>query len=498
MVFRLSKSKSPCIVHDIPVPMIIRPGGTSTPEYKEKTYHIVLSIDVGNTTTDCIITGTNLETGITYLVNRNVQLMKDMSGYTHEDEIIAKTLDGIEISQKATEILVKNLVYKTIQECNLDLQKELDFAVHSTGIVTEWKSTDHINNFLGSITKGCIDAGIPMSKMRPVFTKNSLPEDDRKFSLLDKVRFTGSIAGVIPATGLSGDDLIANDMEGDLSLAGIKQGAINTPVDFRNPCISFDIGTILDGRITECVPHDRKNPYARTIGCFIGLGGAIADALVKGTGKVDARYGTAMEMLGDEVKSGFFSKKESTISKNYSNEIHKFIHIDKVPHHRSKFGQVPIDPKIANNENIAIIGVDCGEDFSHYHEITSLGREVFETHGQKVFTEVVDRVCAQLALRLIDVASKEGLVHQNSVIGYSGRAIMSGRKPEYVLEGIIERDIYPDPYDRVIFVSSALPRGATVMARCMGGLGNPRNPVGGCRGEGCILGRRKSYENNPN
>lgn len=119
--------------------MIIRPGGTSTPEYKEKTYHIVLSIDVGNTTTDCIITGTNLETGITYLVNRNVQLMKDMSGYTHEDEIIAKTLDGIEISQKATEILVKNLVYKTIQECNLDLQKELDFAVHSTGIVTEWK-----------------------------------------------------------------------------------------------------------------------------------------------------------------------------------------------------------------------------------------------------------------------------------------------------------------------------------------------------------------------
>ena len=102
MVFRLSKSKSPCIVHDIPVPMIIRPGGTSTPEYKEKTYHIVLSIDVGNTTTDCIITGTNLETGITYLVNRNVQLMKDLSGHTHDDEIIAKTLDGIEISQKAT------------------------------------------------------------------------------------------------------------------------------------------------------------------------------------------------------------------------------------------------------------------------------------------------------------------------------------------------------------------------------------------------------------
>ena len=498
MVFRLSKSKSPCIVHDIPVPMIIRPGGTSIPEYKEKTYHIVLSIDVGNTTTDCIITGTNLETGITYLVNRNVQLMKDIAADTYDDDIIATTLDGIKISQKATEILVKDIVFKTIQESKLDLHKELDFAVHSTGIVSEWKSTDHINSFLGSITKGCINAGIPMSKMRPVFTKNSLPEDDRKFSLLDKVRFNGMIAGVIPATGLSGDDLIANDMEGDLALAGIKQGAIDSPVDFRNPCISLDIGTILDGRITECVPHDRKNPYARTIGCFIGLGGAIADAIVKGTGKVDVKYGTAMELLGDEVKSGFFSKKESATSKKYSDEIHKFIHIDTVPHHRSKFGQVPIDPQIANNENIAIIGVDCGEDFSHYHEITRIGKDVFDTHGLKIFTEVVDRVCAQLALRLIDVASKEGLIHHNSAIGFSGRAIMSGRKPEYVLEGIVDRDLYSNPYDRVIFVSSALPRGASVMARCMGGLGNPRRPVGGCRGEGCILGRRKSHEKNTN
>ncbi len=41
-------------------------------------------------------------------------------------------------------------------------------------------------------------------------TKSSLPEDDRKFSMLDKVQYTGSVAGVIPATGLSGEDLIAN------------------------------------------------------------------------------------------------------------------------------------------------------------------------------------------------------------------------------------------------------------------------------------------------
>ena len=64
MVFGRLKSKKPHIVHDIPVPMIVRAGGRSVPEYKETTYHIVLSVDVGNTTTDCMITGTNLETGV--------------------------------------------------------------------------------------------------------------------------------------------------------------------------------------------------------------------------------------------------------------------------------------------------------------------------------------------------------------------------------------------------------------------------------------------------
>jgi putative methanogenesis marker protein 14 len=493
MVFSRSQAKNICIVHDVPVPIIIAPGNVPEPEYKQKTYHIVLSIDVGNTTTDCIITGTNLETGITYLINRNVRLMKDIPKPESGEEIFGQTLDGHILSKKAVEALVKDIIYKTISECSLDLNKELDFAVHSTGIVAEWESPDHINNYLGSITKGCLDAGIPMAKMRPVMTKSSLPEDDRKFSMLDKVQYTGSVAGVIPATGLSGEDLIANDMEGDLSLAGIKQAAVNTPIDFRNPCVSIDMGTILDGRITENVPKDRKDPYARTIGCFIGLGGAIADTLVKGTGQVDKKYGTAQEFLGDDVKTGFFSKKESGLCKDYSNKIHNLIQVEMVPHHRKKFGQVPIDPQIAENEKIAIIGVDCGEDFSHYHELQEIGREIYENKGLKNFTEVVDRVCAQLSLRMIDVAHKEGLLHENSVLGFSGRAIMSGRKPEYVLEGIIQRNLYPDPYDRLIFVSSALPRGASVMARCMGSLGNPKRPIGGNRGEGCILGRRKAF-----
>ncbi|MDD1725135.1 MAG: methanogenesis marker 14 protein, partial [Methanospirillum sp.] len=280
----------------------------------------------------------------------------------------------------------------------------------------------------------------------------------------------------------------------DLSLAGIKQGAINTPVDLRNPCISIDFGTILDGRITESVPKDRRDPYARTVGCIVGLGGAIADTLVKGTGKVHKQFGSAHEFFGEEMVTGFFSKKATAVCRDYSAKIDRLITVEVVPHHLKRYGQVPIDPVIADNEKIAIIGVDCGSDFSNYHELEEIGREVYETYGRDQFTDVVDRTCAQIPLRVLDVIKKEGLLHENSAIGFSGRAILSGRKPEYVMEGIVERNLYPDPYDRVIFVSSALPRGAALMARCMGSLGSPKHPVGGCRGEGCILGRRKAFQ----
>ncbi len=50
-----------------------------------------------------------------------------------------------------------------------------------------------------------------------------------------------------------------------------------------------------------------------------------------------------------------------------------------VPHHRKKFRTGPIDPQIAENEKIAIIrGLTVVEDFSHYHELQEIGREIYE------------------------------------------------------------------------------------------------------------------------
>ena len=90
-----------------------------------------------------------------------------------------------------------------------------------------------------------------------------------------------------------------------------------------------------------------------------------------------------------------------------------------------------------------------------------------------------------MALRLIDVAVEQGLVLKNSSIGFTGRAAISGRKPEYILEGITERKLFDDPVDHLVFVDDGLARGAALMGRCMNSLGqaekshrgSPRGPM---------------------
>jgi len=106
-----------------------------------------------------------------------------------------------------------------------------------------------------------------------------------------------------------------------------------------------------------------------------------------------------------------------------------------------------------------LIGCDCGVDGSETPALEEIGHEIYEKHGMGMLTEVVDRVCAKMALRLIDVAIEKGMVPPNSSIGFTGRAAISGRKPEYILAGITDRNLYEKPNDHLVFVDDGLARG---------------------------------------
>jgi putative methanogenesis marker protein 14 len=486
---RFMKPK-PHIVESPRPPSIAHGAGMNIPEYKVKPYFICASVEMGNTTTKCILTGTDLETGFAYVINKTVRMSRDIRPPKPGEEIFGETIDGTRITRQSVTELVRDIIIECHREVHLDINTDLDFVVRSTGVVAEMESPDQVGDFVIALANGCLLAGVPPRKMTPPMAKENLPLKLQPFSFTDRVVFVGAVAGVVPPLGSTGVEMVANEMEGELAMAGIKEGAKWTPVDFRNPCITIDFGTTLDGRITSDVPKDAENPFAKTIGNFCGLAGAIPDAIVRGSGLVDPQTGCALDVFGEAASTGIFRARESRVVDGYVEQCHRHIDIRVVPPERNRFGRVPVYADIAAKSGVFLIGCDCGENGSAIPKLVEIGADIYRNHGLPVMNLVVDRVCADMALRLVDVAAKANLVPRNSSIGFTGRAAISGNKPSLILEGIAERGLYDNPNDHLVFVDDGLGRGAALMGRCMCSLGKPRNPLGGVRGGPCIMKRR--------
>jgi putative methanogenesis marker protein 14 len=301
---------------------------------------------------------------------------------------------------------------------------------------------------------------------------------------MEKVIFNGAVASCYPPQGSTGVEVVANEMEGELATAGIKEGSRWTDVDFRNPCLSMDFGTTLDGRVTS-----DELPYARTIGNLLGLAGAVPDAVVQGTGLVDRQTGATLDIFTPQAKADYGKE-----AREYADQIDEVVVIEKVPSGRTKYGLVPVNPQAAQQNGVVLIGCDAGVNGSALGRLAEIGEELFKSSSRKTLFGALDLVCASIARRLVEVGIEEGIVTNKTALGVTGRAGISGGKPALILEEIDKLGLYEDVERNVVFVDDGLARGAAVMARCMNSMGTPRNPLGGLRGSRCILKQRMDYE----
>ena len=157
---RFTKPK-PHIVESPPPPSIAHGAGMQVPEYKNKPYFIVASVEMGNTTTKCILTGVSLETGMSYVINKTVSMSRDIRKPKPGEEIFGETLDGTQLSREAVTELVRETLIKCHRDAHLDIVKDLDFVVRSTGVVAEMESPDQVGDFVIALANGCLSAGVP-------------------------------------------------------------------------------------------------------------------------------------------------------------------------------------------------------------------------------------------------------------------------------------------------------------------------------------------------
>jgi len=443
----------------------------------------VASVELGNTTTKCIITATDLKSGKVYLVRKVVRLTREIRDPLPGEQIIGSTLWGKVLSEEAVAEFIRDVLLTCVEEAKIDKDRDLHFVVRSTGVSASFGSPEEVGAVIRGLARGCLIAGIDPSKMVAPLSKDFLIERLRDYSKLDEVYLDGAVAGCLPPR--SRGEIMANEMEAELSTAGIKIGAKWTDIDCRNPMVSMDFGTTFKGRVTN-----DELPYAKTIGSICGLSGAICDSLIQGTQVTTSALEFSQKVKHEKVKS----IKEC---EELAYEVHKYINIDKVPPSTTRIGTVPVNAKSAYEQGVVLIGCDAGDNGSNLPKLRSLGQEIYTQFGGNTLLLVLDYVSAIIVRRVLEVLMREGLVDSKYTIGITGRSGTTGLKPYLILKCVHDLGLFEDDINRrVVFVEDGLALGANVMARCMHSLGTPHNPLGGNRGMGCILSLRIELQRN--
>ncbi|BAI60622.1 conserved hypothetical protein [Methanocella paludicola SANAE] len=473
------------------VPKTGSPGMSAKIDLSTTSYYVVASVEMGNTTTKCILTATNLETGKTYLLNKTVKMSRDVRPPKEGEKVFGKTLDGKKLTRESVGELVRQTLEEAHKAAGLTISQDLNFVVRSTGVVAGFDKPEDVGSFILALADGCITAGVPPKNMTPAMNKDNLnPPRLRKFSQLDKVYFDGAVASVLPPMGSSGVEIVANEMEGELATAGIKEAAKWAGVDFRNPVCSIDFGTTLKGRMTNDLA-----PYSRTIGNFCGLAGAVPDAIVRGSGLVDSEFGNVLDITTKERPGLLAEIMNSKGIEEHAKWAHEMVQIDVVPDERRWWGSVPVNPKAARNNGVTLIGCEVGENGKDLPKLNEVGASLIKKYNVNTMLATLDLVSAMIAERLLKKALENNLISSKTTIGITGRAGITGDKPALILQKVTEMGIFDSPNDHLVFCDDGLARGAAVMARCMNSYGTPKNPLGGLRGGKCILGARMKLQN---
>ncbi|NMX22220.1 methanogenesis marker 14 protein [ANME-1 cluster archaeon GoMg4] len=437
-----------------------------------KPIFIVASVELGNSTTKAILTATDLKSGHAYILDKAVKMTREAIS---PREAFCHTISMVDLSESSIAELVKATLVDCTRSAGMTIA-DLHFVVRSTGVTACFSKIEEVAGVIKALAKGCLLAGIPPRKMISPMTIENIPPDLRSFSRMGKTYFDGAVTGNIPP---GGESIVGNEMEGELVTAGLKEAAKWLDVDYRNPVLSLDFGTTLAGRIT-----DDELPYARVIGSFCGLAGAIPDAVVSKV--VHVNFPSVLDLAKKNARG---RRIRNDVVKGYVEEILERVHVEKVKKDRTRVGGVPVNAAAAEKNDVVLIGTDAGDNLSNLPKIADIGAELVKDEGEQYIIPVIDELSACIVKDLVGIAKEEGLLLPNTKIGITGRAGITGKKPDLVVEKL--SDLFGRNMDKeVIFADDALARGAAILGKCMHQFGTVGNPIGGVQGRGCLYGQR--------
>ena len=460
---------------------VLQPRSIGVSSLRKGPFYTVASVELGNTTTKCILVTTNLQTAEIYEIEKEVRLTRDVRPPKPEETVFGRTIFGVDLTRESVSEMVTDVLTTVLRRARLDIERDLHFVVRSTGVTAGFANTEEVGVIVQALADGCLNAGVPPRKMTASLSAENLPPGLQDFTWLKKVYFDGAVASSLPP---SDTGIVANEMEGELVTAGIKGAAKSTDIDFRNPVMTLDFGTTLAGRIT-----DNGYPYAKTVGSFAGLAGAISDSLVRLSGLVPEKNGSVLDI----PNAGIAKKVE--VEGKWVHEVEKHIRVERVHKTDTRFGTVPVNGESAEEAGVLLIGVDVGTNGSKLDKLELIGRNIVDEAGIDTLLAVIDHVQTNIVQRILSIVDSEGLIFENTSMGLTGRSIITGQKPRLIVENLKlnSDELWVSSHD-IIFVDDGLAMGAAVAARCMNSMGTTRCPMGGRKGDRCIMAERMKLQ----
>lgn len=455
---------------------VLKPKSIGIASLRMGPFYTVASVELGNTTTKAILVTTNLKTAEIYEIEKEIRMTRDVRPPHSNEEVFGETVFGVPLTQDSVAEMVSSILSSVLLKSKVDIEKDLHFVVRSTGVTAGFASPEEVGSIVKALADGCLQAGIPPRKMTAAMSSENLPPGLRDFTWLKKVYFDGAIASSLPP---SNTEIVANEMEGELVTAGLKGAVKGTDIDFRNPVMTLDFGTTLAGRIT-----DSGIPYAKTIGSFAGLAGAIPDAIIRGSGFAQSGIGCVLDVIPTRTIEPVEVNPRDIF------EAHDLITVERVPETATRYGTVPVDTNAANESGVVLIGVDA--DLT---EMETFGKIFSEGYTVDYLHALIDGIQARVVERILKVAESENLILEDTSLGLTGRAITTGFKPDLIAQflKLSSGELWTDNH-QLVFVEDGLAMGAAVAARCMNSMGTPKFPMGGRKGDRCIMADRMKLQ----
>jgi len=107
-------------------------------------YYIVASVELGNTTTKCILTATNLNTSRTYLLDKTVNMTRDIRPPKKDEKVFGETVWHVELTKESVSEMVRDTILESVKRSKIDIERDLDFVVRSTGVTAGFASPQEV------------------------------------------------------------------------------------------------------------------------------------------------------------------------------------------------------------------------------------------------------------------------------------------------------------------------------------------------------------------